>query len=330
MDEQIQRLANLDIENILIPGDPHFKIDDIRKSLSLLKEGARKLQDYPDYWDELPKAAQTLIVNESRTLMRVIDEITSTKDNTAWLTDHLHERKESINALYERLYPYLVTGVRQYESETDNAKKELQSLVRQAKKTQKSAEEASEQAETAKNLAQESAADTATSNLALFFDRLAHGDDEAHKASRDKYRRIWWLGVLFRSGYKYAAMRWFMLTIIFTVITGIVGYLSFHDFNGQQIEEVLAKALILAAPAYGIKFSAKNFRDNKSLEAANKHRAVVMKTLLSFMSRTSIDDPTKNLIITEAASQAFKNSSFEGSVNPENDTVLEIPAIKLK
>lgn len=108
-----------------------------------------------------------------------------------------------------------------------------------------------------------------------------------------------------------------------------MGYLSFHDFNGSRIEEVLAKALILAAPAYGVKFSAKNFRDNKSLEAANNYRAVVMKTLLSFMARPTIDDPTKNTIIAEAASQVFKNNKSEG-ITPSDDTVLEIPAIKLK
>lgn len=330
MDEQIKRLAELDIDNILIPGDPHFKIDDVKRILQLVRAGAKKLLDYPEYWSELSPSAQKLVVDESRSLMRVVDEIAGTKDNTSWLTDHLHERKASIAALYDRLYPYLVTGIRLYENETDNARKELQTLVRQVKATQKSAQEASVQAESAKNLAEESAADTATSNLSLFFDRLANGNEDVHKSGRQEYKRTWWLSIIFRSGYKYAATRWFLLTLFFVVITGWLGYISFHDFNSSSIEDVLAKALILAAPAYGIKFSARNFRDNKSLEAANNHRAVVMKTLLSFMSRPGIDEATKNIIITEAATQAFKHGKSEGTTTAENDTVLEIPAIKLK
>lgn len=72
MDEQIKRLSELDIDNILIPGDPHFKINDVKKILQLLKVGAEKLLEYPEYWEELSPSAHEVITNEVRSIMRVI------------------------------------------------------------------------------------------------------------------------------------------------------------------------------------------------------------------------------------------------------------------
>ncbi len=330
MDEQIKRLADLDIENILLPNDPHYNLGVLSKSLDLLKQGAKKLIEYPDYWEELPSPVQELIVNECRTIMRVIDEIAGTKENAEWLSANLEDRKRSIVALYDRLYPYLVIGVRQYENNLDSARKQVKELISEIKSTQKSVDDASEKAESAASFAQDAANIAATVKLSEYFDTLANGDQVEIKALKKDHKKTWLIRSIFTSGYKMASVRWLMSILFFIVLTGGIAIWAIDDLQNVKLEQVLAKALILAAPAYGIKFSARNYRENKSLQAANNHRAVVMKTLLAFMARDTIDVPTKNIIITEAASQAFKLSSYDGATNTEGETVLEFPSIKVK
>lgn len=327
-DEQIKRLSTLDVDNILLPEDPHFKLGEMKGKLELLRQGAADLINTPAYWNELPTPTQKSLVEETNTLMRVIDEIAGTKDNTSWLTSQLPDRLASLQVLYEKLYKWYVAGIREYKSANETSKKQVRDLVKEIDGLKATLVSTNQEASEAAKNAKDAASTVSTVELSQHFDEVANGAKIQKTTIKNIHKYSWWILILFQDSYKMAAQRWLIGVYIFTAITGVVAYSILHDVGEiKTLEEVLAKALILGAPAYGIKFSARNYRINKDHQVKNAHRAVVMKTLLAFLSREGLDDQTRNRVVEEAASQAFRYDP-SSEANQDIDSVFDISSLR--
>ncbi len=314
MDDQITALSEVSPEDVLLPDDKHFSLGDSKEYLTRIVQGAKDIVEHPGFWNELPRPAQESLRNESETILRVVNAVRDNKGDPQWLTSHLDSHVESITTLYNTVYPWFVTAIREYKNSQDTQKQEVANLIKELRGATRSAKASSK-------LATEASSTISTVELSKFFDEVANGDEKNTKALKQKHKHTWRLR---ESSYASDAKRWLTGVLVSIAATGVIAYIAFGDIDTDSLslEKVIAKGLILAAPAYAIKFCAKNYSISKQLQVTNTHRAVVMKTLLAFLQRQEITPEVKESIITEAARQAFKSSS---SFETKQDSVLEIP-----
>lgn len=118
----------------------------------------------------------------------------------------------------------------------------------------------------------------------------------------------------YESGYERSARLWLDATVIFVGVTLGAAFYAKHDLdqlinNNKNPQAILAialvKLLIIVAPLYAVRFSSRNFSSNKHLAAVNRHKAVVMKTLLSFMDRKNISPVVKGELMNIAVRETF-------------------------
>lgn len=315
MDDQIVVLSEVNPDDVLLPDDKHFSLGDSKEYLNRIVQGAKDIVEHPAFWDELPRPTQQSLRNEAETILRVVRAIRDNRDNPQWLSSQLGSHIESLTNLYNTVYPWFVTAIREYKNSQDTQKKEVQSLIKELKGATKSAKESSK-------LATEASSTISTVELSKFFDEVANGDSSDVDVIKKKHNRTWKYRV---ASYSADARRWFIGVLLSIAATGVTAYVVFHDVgnNPLTLEEVIARGLILTAPAYAIKFCAKNYTMNKQLQVTNTHRAVVMKTLLAFLQRQEVTAETKEGIIIEAARQVFKPTDFADQ--KEADSVIEIP-----
>lgn len=314
--EELKKLAEVKVDNILLQDDKHFSLGDSAKLILKLIDGANLVVDNPEYWDELPKNAKQTITNETNTLMRYIEAIQNEKGNPQWLASNLDGQIEAITTIYGTLYSWLVSSIREYVNsldeqklETTNLLKELKSVSKDARKAEKSFKEVS--------------TDYSTFELSKFFDEIANGELDIITETKKKYKRTWRFRI---NSYSRDAKLWFLGVILSIIFTGVVGVVMFSDIRNSvslTFEDVFARALVLAAPAFAIKFSSRNYSLAKNLKITNTHRAVIMKTVLAFTQRDDIPTEVKAEILREAALQAFKPDAVIST--SDNDAVIEIP-----
>jgi hypothetical protein len=316
MDDQIIALSELDPNEILYVDDKHFNLGDSKDYVDRIVQGAKDIATHPGFWKELPQPTQRSLRNEAETILKLTQTIRDNKDNTQWLSSELSNYIDGIMSVYNTVYPWFVTAVREYKNSQDTQRQEADALINDLKGATKSAKNASK-------LATEASARISTTELSRFFDEVANGEPDSRESTKGKHKKTWWLRRT--DGYATDARRWFAGVILSILATAVVALAAFWhaEFTSITPEEVFAKALILAAPAYAIKFCAKNYTLNRQLQVTNTHRSVVMKTLLAFMERQEVSDEVRAGVIIEAARQAFKSTDPSGPSEP--DSVIEIP-----
>ncbi len=310
--EQLNELSKINIEEILLKDDQHFKLEDTKYIIARMIEGADSIVGHNEYWEELPKQSKEIISNEVATLLRYINAIQAHKGDPQWLSSNLQGHKDAILTLYGTLYTYLVGGIREYINSLDEQKNETVQLLKELKSVSK-------QARSAERSFKEASSGISTVELSRFFDEVANGDT----TGITKYKRTWKYRV---DSYSKDARWWFVGVLFMIVFTTMLGTYIFWDIRNSSaltLEGVFARALILAGPAYGVKFCSRNYSLAKNLKITNTHRAVIMKTLLAFIQRDDISPDIKGEILREAASQAFKPDAV--ITNNENDAVIEVP-----
>lgn len=315
MDDQITALAEIDPTDVLLTDDKHFSLGDSQEYLNRIVQGAKDIVEHPGFWNELPRPTQTSLHNEAETILRVVRAVRDNRDNPQWLSTQIDGHVESLTNLYNTVYPWFVTAIREYKNSQDTQKQEVASLLKELKGVEKSAKESSK-------LATEASSTISTVELSRFFDEVANGSKSAVAKEKKEHKHTWKYRV---PSYSADARRWFIGVLLSIAATGLTAYFAFRGVLEESLtlEEVIARGLILTAPAYAIKFCARHYAVNKQLQVTNTHRAVVMKTLLAFLQREEITPEVRESIITEAAKQAFKGT--DTNHQSEADSVIEIP-----
>jgi hypothetical protein len=316
MDDQIAELAKIKPDEVLYADDKYFKLGDSRLYIERLVEGAQDIIQNADFWNELPRPTKNTIHSETETILRVINTIQQNKDNPQWLTANLDAHIESISTQYNVLYPWLVTAIRDYKNSLNSQRREANALLRELRTATKTAEDTSK-------LASEASSSISTSSLSKYFDEVANGNSAQRAKLKRDHKKSWLIRL---DSYSGESRRWFYGVLISVIATGATAVIVFWGVKEQPdltLQGVIARGLILAAPAYAIKFSARNYTTAKHFKATNVHRAVVMKTLFAFIQREEISPEIRALVISEAAKQVFKPDDIPDG--HESDSVIEIP-----
>lgn len=308
MDDTIIDLAKLVPSDVLYADDKHFKLDSAQKQLELIVESAKQATQNPGYWDELPTPEKQQLVNDASALLTTVSTIRENRDDATWLAANLESYKNAISSYYTSLYKVLVSGIREYGSAHATQRQEAERLISELRT-------ATKEARKSHKLASEASSTISTVELSKHFEDSAVGELGIKNGWR------WFKG----SDYQADSRRWFLGVTIAILATGVTAYFAFKgvDYGKITLNEVLARALFLTAPAYAIKFCARNYSVSKHLQSTNSHRAVVMKTLLAFLQREEISSDVRATIISEAASQAFRQPEF--TTYDEKDNVIEVP-----
>ncbi len=333
MDEVIT-LSKLDIGAIVRLDDPYFKFDQIKDRLEALVASAKDVAETPSFWEELPDSIRELIRTRVTELQVVLNEIIANRENPTWLTAQYESRISSINARYEELYRDFVRAVREHRNSLDTTRSETRSELERLKKATRKAEKSSISIS-------EVTSETSALTLYEYFETSVNGSEYLRETAKTGWRRgygikgrisrRWSFFVQGKRGYEASARKWLLLVVLSIAATSFFGKYLFRDVNFTKVtvEEVLARALLLAAPAYAIRFCVRNYNAAKHLAAVNRHKSIVLRTLLAFLDRQEITDPVREQIISEAARQVF--SSDESGYLTRRDgagsseSVLEFP-----
>lgn len=340
MNEVIDWFANYDIGKIVRPEDPYYKFEDIRAPLETLKRTATDMVFSPELWAELPTSYKNTAIQELETMQRLLTQIEQNRSNAEWLGGNERGHTNSILNVYSTLYDKFVSPVRAYKSTSDAVRMETAEALTRLQEAISEAEESSKQAKFSAKAAGEAATNTAANSLAKHFEHSVIGYPSTNARLKNQYKRTWWFRYQYRRsmsnqrGYSAAARVWFVMVVISIGVTIWVSTWAFHgiDFATVTLQTVLAKALILAAPAYAIRFSVRNYNANKHLSTANRHRSVIMQTLLALLARDEISEAAKEKIITEAAARVFDPGESGYLTSKDSlsggDNSIQMPSIK--
>jgi hypothetical protein len=195
-------------------------------------------------------------------------------------------------------------------------------LVKQAQSAQEkiSAQESTAKVETSRIQRRSKASSVATqaiglSELAKYFYQLVRGDNEWMSTDKKKPNRLkrstFWVLRRLR-GYEGASKLWLFSALIATVLTTWFAYHLLSPFIHELTESnkytgKTAKAIILLAPLYIIRFFVKNYGANKHLSADALHKAKTLQTLSAFLEVAQNDKVAIRSISTVVATQVFTN-----------------------
>jgi hypothetical protein len=120
--------------------------------------------------------------------------------------------------------------------------------------------------------------------------------------------------------------------VVFSIaITGFAAHkaLAGLDLSNVTLNEVLARALLVAAPAFAIRFSTRNFNAAKHQVTMYRHRQAVLDTVIGMLGRDGVEDSTRQQAIIEAVKQVF-DPGETGYLNRRDsvgssDPVIELP-----
>ncbi len=330
--EELSKLARYDLNGIVRLNDPYFKFDVVAPKLETLKQSAVDVIENAEFWNELPESIKELIKSRVTELLQILDEIVLHRDEAAWLTAQYESRISIIGSIYELVYRDFVRGVREY-------KNSLETTLEQSRKELAKLKSATKRAEGSAKSVGELAGDKAVAALHEHFESAVSGI--VYQAPpKGSWRNLfnlkirvserWKFFAQGNRGYEASARKWVFLVVASIVSTSWFGTYLFRevDFTKVTLEEVLARALLLAAPAYAIRFCVRNYNASKHLAATNRHRAVVLRTLLAFLSRTEIGDQVREQIVVEAARQVFATEE-SGYITRKDGAGSSEPIIEL-
>lgn len=314
MDPVVQWFADFDVSQIVHPDDPYYTFNEMKIPLETIKKTAQDAVASPELWDELPPNYRSVAVSELQTVQRIINEVMPYRQDASWLASNSRGQINSLLNVYDRVYERFISPVRAYKSTNEAVRQETSSALSRLQEAISEAEQSSKQARSSAKVAGEAATRTAITSLSEYFEHTVTGyPNRDYVRLKKKYPKQWWFRAqyersrLSQRGYLSAARVWFGLVVATTAITAGVSIWIFHDVDFEKLtpQAVLAKALILAAPAYSIRFSVRNYNANKHLATSNRHRAIIMQTLLALLAREEVSEATREKIIVEATARVF-------------------------
>lgn len=337
MDERLKKLADFDINAVIKPDDPYYPYTDVAPKLQLLKAAAEDATSNPEFWDELPEAQKSNILSWVDSLLSTLVQIVEHRNDGTWLSQNYAPTQAQITSYYNDMYPVFIVGARGFKNAVGMTKQELNATL---KRVRNAAKEVEEKAATIDDLTRQSAeasANASAERLSDFFTQQVEGFPKPVNESKGIKRPFVRLKIEFLTtfrgerGYVAASRTWFFGVLLSLGFTALAASRALHgiDLRSITLEEVLARALLIAAPAYAIRFCVKNFNANKHQVTINRHRAVVLDTLLAFFSRPDVSPTLKDQLMAEAAKQVFEPGesgylSRRDSVGT-GDSIIEIP-----
>jgi hypothetical protein len=307
------------------------------------------------YREQLPLDNRTAIENEFLTAINQFQEIaTLRRTNVPALMQEKESRIASIKTLYRTIYEQFVKDYRGWKTENQGAEysQRIENIVQQAnaaveqtlaaeKKVKAREKEVAGHAAATREATQE----IGLSELAKYFYQLVKGDNDWMKEKKGKrpngdsffYKKI----VANLRGYAGAARIWLLLAIISIGITAWVAHALFTPFvqdltitGGQYADKttgfvyavLTAKALVLLAPFYAIRFCLKNYGSNKHLAVDALHKAKTLQTLSAYLA-ISRDDKAATREIAVAVAQLVFTSTDSGFIAKKGD--YESPSINI-
>jgi hypothetical protein len=338
MDDRIRQLAEFDINTAIRLSDPYYPYDIAASKLGLLKSSAEDATKNPGFWDELPEATKSNITAWVDGLLTTLSQIAQYRDDGTWLSQNYAATQNQIISYYDSLYTPFVIGIREYINAEGMTKQELNATMRRIRNAVKEAED---KAKVINDLTRQSAdltANASTERLSEFFLQQVEGFPRPVNDKKGLKKFLMWIKIQLlvtirgERGYISSSRSWFVGVLLSIGFTTYAASRALHgiDLSRITLEEVLARALLIAAPAYAIRFCVKNFNANKHQVTINRHRAVVLDTLLSFLSRPEVSDSVREQLIAEAAKQVFEPGE-SGYLNRRdtvgsNDSIIELPS----
>lgn len=314
MIDELSKLAQFEASSVIDKNNKLFSFDEIADKLNLLITTASDAIKYQDYFSELPKQIFNDVQGTLQRLLNTLNEIASNKDRREWITANYSGKCDQVSQLYDELYINFVRGIREYVNSQSAIQKETREQLKRLREANTQAIETNAKTDTLVKIAGE-----ATSELSAV-EISQHFEDEVKKMQDDlvniksinwpkrfSWFRTFWRNWVSASGYDVSAGRWFILTLIAIAATSWLAYNELHsvDLNKVTVNTVVAKGLLLLAPAYAIRFCVRNFNANKHMMVVNRQRAVIMKTLLALMAHPGITDPTREQSIVAAVNRVF-------------------------
>ncbi|HVW23267.1 MAG TPA: hypothetical protein VHB51_02175 [Candidatus Saccharimonadales bacterium] len=338
MEQRVIDLANFDETIVVNPDDRYYPYREIAARLNLLKQSAQGVIDNPGFWDEQPESIRSNMVQWLDGLMTTLGSIVEHRSDPAWLGQNYQQTQSSITSYYDSLYQPFIVGIREFMSTSGMTRQELNETIRRVRTVAKEIEAKSKVVEDATSLITDLAAETSSGKLSEYFRYQVTG------FPRTVYDRKPWYKVPFRwaksqlrtswyaeRGYVASVRFWFLMVIASVVVTALV---ASHALNGVDLSkitlnEVFARALLVAAPAYAIRFSTRNFNASKHQVTLNRDKEIILDTVIAFLSREEIEAETRQKIIVEAAKQVFDpgDSGYlsRRDTSGVSDSVFEFP-----
>lgn len=293
--EEIEKLAKTDISTIVDEKDRHYPFDSVKQEVSNLIESAKEYLKFEEFRNELPAPITERIISEVKNINSDFDQIMSNRSNSEWLAQNYKQYQDLIKQRYAAVYDDFIRRIREYKNSVAATTLEAGKIIEELRRRKS-------EAETLTSTQKEATAETGTVELAKYFEALAAG---SHAVGW----RTWPLVRMLEGGYSGRANSWLLAVMATSLITAIFAYSQLKPIvviGNPTLETVLVKALLLAIPAYVIRFEIRNYNAYRHLSTLNKHKAVSLKTLLAFQSRPEINDETKMQITQTAAEICFE------------------------
>jgi hypothetical protein len=336
---KLTALAQFDESRVIRPTDPYYPYTDLSSRLSLLKDTSQDVIENPNFWSELPDSIRSNILSWVDNLLQTLELIAEHRDDPNWLSSNYSSTQSQVIGYYDSLYQPFIVGMREFKSSATTDRATLAAELQRVRKALKDVEKKRELLEDVTSQAAELNSIESSNRLSQFFDYLTSGFPRQPKPKDAKWLQaiVWWIKTQFHAtwaaerGHIASARAWFAAVIASIALTGFVAHKALEgvDLAKITVPEVLARALLVAAPAYAIRFSTRNFNAHKHQIVINRHRAVVLDTLLPLVGRQDISAPTREQLIIEATKHVFEpgESGFlsrRDSVG-NSDPVFEIP-----
>jgi hypothetical protein len=333
IDELHTNYRGLDKAEVIKEGDS-VNFTDVKNEIERIYQWENDYYEAADYRTQLPEENRKSIENEFATILSQLKEIAQLRANDiSSLAQRRADIANSIRNLYRTIYGVFVQDYRGWRVENQGARytQELEDIVKQAQSAQEkiSAQESTAKVETSRIQRRSKASSVATqaiglSELAKYFYQLVRGDNEWMSTDKKKPNRLkrstFWVLRRLR-GYEGASKLWLFSALIATVLTTWFAYHLLSPFIHELTESnkytgktasfifavLIAKAIILLAPLYIIRFFVKNYGANKHLSADALHKAKTLQTLSAFLEVAQNDKVAIRSISTVVATQVFTN-----------------------
>jgi hypothetical protein len=205
------------------------------------------------------------------------------------------------------------------EHEGEGYEAQLRALVSEAKASQKKIKSTEKDIQSKAEAANVATQEIGLSELAGYFYQLVKGDNDWIDSSTGFKRWSCQLAVKPLRGYAGGARIWLLLAVIMFAITFVIAYLQLDPFvkelatpnayagkaSSYVYAVLIAKALILIAPIYTIRFCLKNYGSNKHLAADALHKAKTLQTLSAYLAVVKNDPQAIREIASSVAKLVF-------------------------